>query len=148
MEKYIYGVVVEEKSECNYYAVVPDIDGCNANGDTFFEAVENISNNLEKHLSAFKEKNIPAPIPTMVECTKSKIVYICIDASNIHLSVPTMSAVDAARELGVTKGRISQLISSGRLVGERLADGTNVTVESVEAYNASPRRPGRPKRQE
>lgn len=48
--------------------------------------------------------------------------------------------------LGITKGRVSQLISEGRLVAERLTAGTQVTFERAETYAAGHRSPGRPKK--
>lgn len=147
MGKHIYGVVVKETEDGKYFAEAPNVDGCNAKGDTLFEAVENVSNSLEVCLSEFKDQGLEFPVPCVVEQTEGEVVYMCIDIEDIHLSAPTMTAAEAARELGVTKGRVSQLISSGKLVGERLAEGTNVTVASVEAYKASPRRAGRPKKE-
>ena len=57
-----------------------------------------------------------------------------------------MTAADAARELGVSTARVSQLIGAGLL--ESWRDGTKrlVTRASVEARKAYGPRPGRPRR--
>ena len=59
--------------------------------------------------------------------------------------IPAMTAADAARALGVSTARISQLVSAGLLDSWR--DGTRrmVSRASVEARLEDPPRPGRPR---
>lgn len=61
--------------------------------------------------------------------------------------IPAMTAADAARELGVSRSRVSQLIRSGLLVS--WVDGTRrmVSRDSVEARKGQGHRPGRPSRE-
>ena len=83
---------------------------------------------------------------TVVSADDGDVVYVYAKTDGLKLGVPTISAAEAARRLGVTKGRVSQLISEGRLIAERSAVGTQVTVDSVETYAAGNRAPGRPKK--
>ncbi len=54
---------------------------------------------------------------------------------------------EAADRLGLkTTGAIRQLILAGRLVAEKRGRDWHITRESVEAYRATDRRPGRKKR--
>ncbi len=56
---------------------------------------------------------------------------------------------EAADRLGLkTTGAIRQLILAGRLVAEKRGRDWHITQESVEAYAATDRRPGRKKRAE
>lgn len=59
--------------------------------------------------------------------------------------IPAMTASDAARELGITRARVSQLISAGLL--DSWKDGTRrmVSRASVEARKEYDPRPGRPR---
>lgn len=68
-------------------------------------------------------------------------VAVCRELSDI----PAMTAADAARELGVTPARVSQLITAGLL--ESWKDGTKrmVSRDSVEARKADAPKPGRPR---
>ncbi len=87
------------------------------------------------------------PEATCIRSDSGDVVYVCADDSSVCLGEPIMTAADAARQLGVTPGRVSQLITAGKLVAERMAGGTWVAVSSVEEYSRSTRSPGRPKKQ-
>ena len=59
-------------------------------------------------------------------------------------SVPTVSASDAAEMLGVSRPRVSQMLSSGTLEGYRKGRATFVTLDSVNARLAESPKAGRP----
>ena len=73
-------------------------------------------------------------------------MYVYANIDGFSLGVPSVPAAEAARMLGVTPGRVSQLIKAGKLIAERSASGTLVTEESVRAYMDTPRTAGRPSR--
>jgi len=58
-----YAVVIE-KSENNYGAYVPDLDGCVATGKTVEETERLIREAIELHLKAMKQVGEPIPAPT------------------------------------------------------------------------------------
>lgn len=70
---------------------------------------------------------------------------IAVAVSRELSDIPAMTAADAARELGVTPARISQLIDAGML--DSWKDGTKrmVSRDSVEARKLDAPQPGRPK---
>lgn len=59
-------------------------------------------------------------------------------------AIPAMTAADAARELGVSSARVSQLISAGLLDSWRDGARRMVSRDSVEARKAEAPKPGRP----
>lgn len=59
--------------------------------------------------------------------------------------IPAMTAADAARELGVSSARVSQLISAGLLDSWKDGAKRMVSRDSVEARKAEAPRRGRPK---
>ena len=59
-----------------------------------------------------------------------------------------VSAAQAARELGVSAGRVTHMLDAGILDGYRSGRRTYVTEASIAARKASPRDAGRPKRAE
>lgn len=70
---------------------------------------------------------------------------IAIAVSRDLSDIPAMSAADAARELGVSSARVSQLISSGSLDSWKAGSRRMVSRASVEARAAEAPKPGRPK---
>lgn len=70
---------------------------------------------------------------------------IAIAVSRELGNIPSMTAADAARELGVSTARVSQLINAGLL--DSWKDGTKrlVSRESVKARKEESPKPGRPK---
>ena len=57
-----------------------------------------------------------------------------------------MTQREAAGLLGVSPSRVSVLVSSGRLTSRRFEGRNLVSVQSVNAYLASPRKSGRPRK--
>lgn len=58
-----------------------------------------------------------------------------------------MTATAAAHELGLTSGRISQMVKAGQLETFEFEDRTWITRGSVEARKAEAPKPGRPKKE-
>lgn len=146
MGKHIYGAIIRPSDEGGFWAEVPDLPGCFGQGRDYMATIESIANGIETHLAALIECGMPIPAAGPVLCDDGgEVVYVYAD-DNTRLGLPTVPAAEAARMLGVSKPRISQLIAEGRLTAERLASGTNVTIESIEHYKNSPRKAGRPKR--
>lgn len=147
MGKHIYGTVIRPSEDGGYWAEVPDLPGCFGQGEDYMAALESISDSIETHLASLKEIGLPIPMAgPLPNIEDGEVVYVFARDDSVRLGAPTVSAAEAARMLGVSPGRVSQLISSGRLVAERLAGRTNVTLASIEAYQASPRTAGRPRK--
>lgn len=146
MGKYVYGAIIKPSEDGGYWAEVPDLEGCFAQGDTFIDTVESISDGIETHLAALAEYGLPIPKATAISSDDGQVIYAYANTDGFKLGVPTVSAAEAARMLEVTPGRVSQLISLGRLVGERSAKGTQVTLDSIKALQDTPRTAGRPKK--
>jgi len=54
-------VVILEKSDNNYSAYIPELDGCIATGDNIQETVNNIEEAVEFHLAGLKEEGLDIP---------------------------------------------------------------------------------------
>lgn len=61
MEKRKNIVVILEKSDTNYSAYIPELDGCIATGNTIQETVNNIEEAVEFHLAGMKEVGLDIP---------------------------------------------------------------------------------------
>lgn len=113
-------------------------------GDDLNDAVESAAD----WLSAVVDEHLMSgrPMPPMSfghEPTHDgKVIAVAVDR---RLSdIPAMTAADAARELGVSSARVSQLISAGLL--DSWKDGTRrmVSRDSVEARKSEAPKSGRP----
>lgn len=75
------------------------------------------------------------------------VAWLYADTSKAKIGATSMTAAEAAQELGVTPARVSQLIADDRLDARRVGSMTLVSEASVAAYAATPRVSGRPRRE-
>jgi len=75
---------------------------------------------------------------------EGRTVIVAVDAGKE--TVPRMTAAAAARELGVTPGRVSQMVKAGQLETFEMDGRTWVTRGSVEARKEEAPTAGRPKK--
>ena len=74
-----------------------------------------------------------------------RMVTLAVDASLDQ--VPSMTAAEAARTLGVSTARVAQLCKAGYLESWKVGGTRMVSVDSVEARAEEDRKAGRPKRE-
>lgn len=86
----------------------------------------------------------PMPTPTFGNLPEhgGRIGIVAVDAS--LASIDSVSAAEAARLLGVTQGRISQMLASGQLEGYHVGRAAFITRASIEARIAESPKAGRP----
>jgi predicted RNase H-like HicB family nuclease len=58
---YNYTVIFEKEIEGGYHAFCPVLNGCHSQGDTFEEAVENITEAISLYIYSLKEDQQPIP---------------------------------------------------------------------------------------
>lgn len=73
------------------------------------------------------------------------VIFVETDETYV-VEGPFMSAAAAARELGVSAGRITRMLDSGIFDGYRSGRRTFITQESVSRRKQQPHRPGRPRK--
>lgn len=144
--KRIYGAIIRQDEDGGCWAEVPDLPGCYGQGDTIIDATTSVSNGVETHLAAMLEDGESIPDPTEVSSDDGKVVYVYADTDAVDLGAPSVTATEAASRLGLSAGRVSQLVSSGKLDGRRTPIGMMVTVDSIESYANEPRLVGRPRK--
>lgn len=120
MGKYIYDAILTPEEEGGYSVDVPALPGCFTCGDDCRDA-------------AFMAADA---MKTWIEADKAHVV-----------DGPVVSAAQAARELGVSAGRVTHMIDAGILDGYRSGRRTYVTEASIAARKAAPRDAGRPRRE-
>ena len=58
---YNYTVLLEKESDGGYHAFCPILKGCHSQGDSFEEAIENITEAIELYLESLRDDNQPIP---------------------------------------------------------------------------------------
>lgn len=127
---------------------IPDLPGCYSQGDDLKEAVEMAADAGRTYIAALMKDGDPIPGATVRDVPagdREAWVFFETDASYI-VDGPVVSAAQAARELNLSRSRISTMLKAGQLDGYRSGRNTFVTKRSIQARLASPRSAGRPKK--
>lgn len=128
-------------------AVPLTFDGEGTFGDDLEDAVESAADWLAGVVEDHLISGEPMPPMSFGHEPENGGRVIAVAVSRELGDIPAMTAADAARKLGVSRARVSQLISSGLLVS--WVDGTRrmVSRDSVEARMEGDHKPGRPPRE-
>ena len=62
MTKYRYTVLVERDEDGVFVASCPAIQGCHAQGDTYEETVENLTDAIRLHIEGRRQLGEPMPV--------------------------------------------------------------------------------------
>lgn len=122
-----------------------DMEG-GTQGADFREACEMAADWLKTEMEHRVMRGLPFPEATFGNESRhgGRTVIVAVDASK--KTVPRMTAAAAARELGVTPGRVSQMVKAGLLESFELDGRTWLTRGSVEARKEEAPKPGRPRK--
>lgn len=132
------------KGECQWCAVPFDLPGATQGADVS-EASESAADLLREIVLDSLVSHVPLPKPTFGNKLQHEGTRLVVSVEASLANVPKLSAAQAADLLGVTRSRVSAMISSRLLDGWRDGRNTWVTRASVEARLADPRPAGRPK---
>lgn len=149
MESFVYQVFLTPEEGGGFSTEIPDLPGCYSQGDDFKEAVEMAADAGKTYIAALMKDGdrIPnATVRRIPEGDREAWVFFETDESYI-VEGPVVSAAQAARELNVSKSRVTSMIDSGVLDGYRSGRHTYVTQRSIDARLTAPRSAGRPKKE-
>ena len=65
-QTYNYTILLEKEADGGYHAFCPILKGCHSQGDTFEEAVQNITEALELYLESLIADNQPIPKENLI----------------------------------------------------------------------------------
>jgi predicted RNase H-like HicB family nuclease len=145
--RYLYEAFIV-KDEDGYTLDAPDLPGCFTWGDTIEDVARKAPDAIETHLGAYLAKGdeVPAASFGHVVPDDGIIVMVSVEASAASVGAPCLMASTVAERLSVTPARVSHLLRDGLLEGYRAGRETMVTVASLERYEATPRKAGRPRK--
>ncbi|WP_013323861.1 type II toxin-antitoxin system HicB family antitoxin [Gloeothece verrucosa] len=64
---YNYTVILEKESDGGYHAFCPALKGCHSQGDSFEEAIANITEAIELYIESLKADNLSIPPDLIVK---------------------------------------------------------------------------------
>lgn len=133
----------QEEDE-GWLATIPAFEGAVAFGKTIPEACSSIATVLQLFIVQWLDDGRSLPKPSFHEPPFSVISVDVDDAYRVRTRCMTIT--EAATELGVSIGRVSQLVTSGILAAIELDGRRYVTIESIERRKRNHRGAGRPKK--
>lgn len=132
-----------EQVEGDWLVTVRAFPGCFGGGKTIRKACENAAEALRLFIASAIDNGEKLPRSTFHNPPR---VVLCVEVGADFVdSSRCMSTKDAAEYLGVTPGRVSQLIKSGGLDAAMVNGRRMVTIASVDARKENPPAPHRPK---
>lgn len=142
---YSYEAVFEYQAEdCGWLVSFPAFEGAVAFGKTVEAACDNAATVLRLFIAQALDDGMDLPEPTFHEPPRTIVSVEVDEAYRIRTSCVTIT--EAAAELGVTTGRVSQLVTQGVLCSLEFDGRRYVTIESLNKRKSSRRAAGRPKR--
>lgn len=138
---YAYGVDMREEDGI-WYANYPQFEGAFADGETFEEAAKNAADVLKMVIAEHLDEGLPLPDP-MLDGSLFGVVVVDVNDETLART-KCLTIEEAAEELGVSRSRVSQLLTSGLLEEYRLHGKRLVTIASVNARKLEARKAGRP----
>lgn len=128
-----------------YLAVPFDFQG-GTQGESYAEACEMAADWLrtECEYRAMHEEPFPKATFGNEPQRGGRVVVIGVEADRD--TVRKVTASEAARRLGVSPGRVTQMIAANQLEGYREGQRTWVTIDSIEARLAEAHPAGRPRK--
>ena len=76
---YTYGVIVKEDELGEYIAQAPDFIECFGYGETFAEAIENVSQTISMHIGYLIASDSTLPKPTELLTDEGDVVYVSVE---------------------------------------------------------------------
>jgi excisionase family DNA binding protein len=150
MSRYVFEVVLlpDEEEPTVYNVTVPDMDGCLTFGEGIIDALNMADDALKTHVAALLKHGDPIPEPTFGNAAPDggMAVVLSFETDESYI-VDTVTPAQAADLLGVSRGRVSQMIRDGILEARKDCMGSEVLLSSINARLAEPRGAGRPRKE-
>lgn len=140
---YTYDAIIT-KEEDGYFVQFPQLPDAFTQGATREEATQRASEVLTLILSGMLDEGEEPP----EQGRTAEVVSVCVDVTQQVIdATKCMTNAEAAQELGITSGRVSQLVKAG-LLERAIIDGKPmVTIASVNRRKENPPASHRPRKE-
>ncbi len=141
---YAYDAIITKEEDGGYFVQFPQLPDAFTQGATREEATERASEVLTMILAGILDDGGEPPRQERV----AEVVSVCVDVTDsVVNATKCMTNAEAAQELGITSGRVSQLVKAG-LLERAIVDGKPmVTIASVNRRKSNPPAGHRPRRE-
>lgn len=148
MERLIYQAILTPEEDGGYSIEFPDLPGCFSDGDDFVDAVDMAADAAKTYVASLMRHGEAIPGPSVNAVPDGATdVWVSFEADPGYvIDGPVVSAAQAARELGLSAGRVTHMLDAGILEGYRQGRRTWISAASVEARKAEAPKAGRPKK--
>ena len=145
---FVYEATITKTDE-GYHFEFEDIGAAYGDGETYKEAIEEAAATLQLVIATYLDSGMRLPEPVFRLPNKDETrVAVAIDVTQEFIEqTKCMTITDAAQDLGVSKGRIVQMINAGILQAVAFGNERLVTIASLNKRKANPRGAGRPKKE-
>ncbi|OUO60414.1 helix-turn-helix domain-containing protein [Olsenella sp. An270] len=131
------------QEEGRFIAVPYDMEGA-TQGEDFEDLCLMVADWLKMHIEDWEIAGKELPTPTFGNKPRHGGTNMVFGISAGIETIEKVTASEAARMLGVTQGRVSQMIKDARLYGWREGRNAYVSLDSVRARLTEKPRAGRP----
>lgn len=147
--RYTYKLyMTPEEDDPGYTVECEDLPGLVTYGRNFTEAVGSGADAMATYIATLLTDGEEIPPATDYPAPDGTVaIWVSVETDASYVMGPCVPSSEAARMLGVSPGRVSQLVSSGALRSNRKGGHVYVEVASIEARLSKGHKAGRPKRQ-
>lgn len=141
---YIYDAVITHETDGSYFIDFPVFDGGFSDGQTKEEAVREGAEMLKLLIADYIDRG--DDLPVYHKETAGEVVTIAVDVDSAFIQeTKCMTVTEASKALNVTKGRVSQMLTTGKLQAVNTPNSRLVTIASVNKRKKENCHAGRPK---
>ncbi len=141
---YIYDAILKHERDGSYFIDFPVFDGCFSDGATKEEAINEGAEMLRLLIADFLDRGDKLPAYRQEKARDVITIAVEVDSSFIQ-ETKCMTVTEASKELNVSKGRVSQMLTTGVLQAVSTPNSRLVTIASVNKRKREKRGAGRPK---
>lgn len=142
---YVYDGVITHEEDGSYFINFPAFDGCFSDGATKEIAIIEGAKILRLLIADYVDRG--EKLPDYKHETNGDVACIAVDVDSSFIQeTKCMTVTEAANELNVSKGRVSQMLNSGILQAVNTPNSRLVTIASINKRKSEKHAAGRPKK--
>jgi excisionase family DNA binding protein len=146
-DHFVYEAIVDPITNYSHFVHFPELPLAITQGRTRRQIAKNAAETLELALADYilEGKEPPAPVfgHDVPEGGETIIVSVTVTEEDARM-MGYVSSKEAAKMLGISKGRVSQLAASGQLESVGTGTARRISLESINERLAHPHPAGRP----
>lgn len=140
---FIYNARISKESDGSWFVEFPSFEGCFAGAKTQKKAIDDAASALQLVIADYIDRGQALPVNKFDNDNYPLIICVDVDDDFINYS-KCMTVSEAAKELGVSKARVSQMLNVGLLESYMYGKTRMVTISSINRRKSEDIKSGRP----